>query len=135
MRIQQLNVMDLVAGLLVAGATTIYAAGATGADLGGIRARAGAVFLRGVLACGVGARRDAFEGGTAGDRFTAALSAVGVLTLVVGITAIVLGNAEYLAALMAGIGVLGVGATLRHLTTADSPAPQKVRRDRELVTR
>lgn len=134
MRIQRLNVTDLVAGLLVAGAITIYTAGAAGADLGGVRARASAVFLFGMLACGVGARRDAFEGRASGSGFSAALSALGVLTLVVGITAIVLGSAEYLTALIIGTGVLWIGATIRHLTTADTPTTTQVQ-PRQLVKR
>ena len=134
MRFHRLDVTDLVAGLLVAGAITIYTAGAAGADLGGTRARASAVFLLGVFACGVGARRDAFQGEQAGARTVAALSAVGLLTLVVGVTAIVLGSVDYLTALMVGIGVLWVGATLRHLLTAPSPVIPAVQ-PRELVKR
>jgi hypothetical protein len=137
MRLQRLDVTDFVAGLLVAGATTIYSAGVAGADLpglGGVRARACAVFLFGALACGAGARRDAFQGDAAGGRFVAVLNAVGVLTLVVGVTAIVLGSTEYLTALMIGIGVLWVGATLRHLTTAQVPAIPQVQH-RELLKR
>jgi hypothetical protein len=135
MRIQRLNVTDLMAGLLVAGATTIYIAGATGADLGGVRARASAVFLLGMLACAVGARRDAFEGRAAAGRFTAALSAAGVLTLIVGITAIILSHTEYLTALMVGIGVLWVGATIRHLTATGTPARPQVQQHHELIKR
>lgn len=135
MRLQRLNVTDLVAGLLVAGAMVIYAAGATGADLGGVRARASAVFLLGMLACGVGARRDAFEGGSASSGFAAALSAVGVLTLIVGITAIALSSSDYLTALTIGTGVLWLGATLRHLTVAEAVAVPQVQRSRELVKR
>lgn len=137
MRIQRLDVTDLVAGLLVAAATTIYAAGAAGADLpglDGVRARACAVFLFGMLAFGVGARRDAFEGPTAGGPFSVALSAIGVLTLVVGITAIILASAGYLAALMIGIGLLWVGATLRHLVAPVTSVVSEVH-PRELVKR
>lgn len=134
MRIQRLNVTDLVAGLLVAGATTIYAAGAAGADLGGVRARASAVFLLGALACGVGARRDAFQGQAARGRFTAALSAVGVLTLIVGIAAIAVGSTEYLTALFIGVSALWAGATIRHLTTAEPHVTAHVQ-PRQLVKR
>lgn len=80
----RLDVSDFIAGLLVAGAVTIYAAGVAGSDLGGTRARASAVFLLGALACGVGARRDAFEGEDAGSRAIAALNATGVVTLIIG---------------------------------------------------
>jgi peptidoglycan/LPS O-acetylase OafA/YrhL len=137
MRFHRLDVADLVASLLVAGAITVYAAGEAGTNLpglGGVRARACAVFLLGALACGAGARRDAFAGEAAGGRLTAALSAVGVLTLVVGVTAIVLANSEYLTALMVGIGVLWMGATVRHLTSPRVAVPVQVK-PRELVKR
>ena len=117
MRIRRLDVTDFVAGMLVAGATTIYAAGLAGADLGGVRARASAVFLFGALACGVGARRDAFFGEGAQARSVAALTAIGVMTLIVGVTAMILGSASYLTALMVGIWALWIGTTVRHLLT------------------
>jgi hypothetical protein len=126
MRIQRLHVNDLAAGLLVAGATAIYAAGAAGADLpglGGVRARACAVFIIGMLACGTGARRDAF------------LVAIGVLTLVVGVTAIALASTEFLTALIAGIVVLWLGATVRHLVSPLTIAPPSQEAPRELVKR
>jgi peptidoglycan/LPS O-acetylase OafA/YrhL len=131
----RLDVTDLVAGLLVAGAITIYAAGVAGADLGGTRARASAVFLLGALACGVGARRDAFQGEGASSRAVAALNAAGVVTLIVGITAIVLGSEGYLAALIAGIGALFLGATARHLLTSPPAAAPHSAKPRELVKR
>lgn len=137
MRFHRLDVNDLVATLLVAAATTIYAAGAAGADLpglGGVRARAVVVFVFGMLACGVGARRDAFADNAARGRLTAALFAVGALTLVVGVTAIVLGSADYLTALMVGIGLMWAGATVRHLVTAEPTVVPEVQH-RELVKR
>jgi len=127
MRIQRLDVTDFVAGMLVAGATTIYAAGLAGANIGGVRAQASAVFLFGMLACGVGARRDAFFGEGAQARSVAALTAVGVMTLIVGVTAMILGSSEYLTALMIGIWALWIGATIRHLITPPRPiAPAEV---------
>jgi len=138
MRIRRLDVNDLVATLLVAGAATVYAAGQAGADmpgLGSVRARACVVFLFGMLACGAGARRDAFDGKAAARPAAAVLSTVGVLTLIVGLTAIVLGSTSYLTALMVGTTVLWAGATLRHLrTTPTLPAPAKTEH-RELVKR
>ena len=136
----RLDVTDFVAGLLVAGAVTIYAAGAAGADLGGARARASAVFLLGALACGVGARRDAFQGEGASSRAIAALNAAGIVTLIVGITAIVLGSEGYLAALITGICALFLGATARHLLTTPTPiatgsTESRSARPRELVKR
>jgi len=133
----RLDFTDLVAGLLVAGAVTIYAAGVAGADLGGTRARASAVFLLGALACGVGARRDAFQGDAAGGRAIAALNALGIVTLIVGITAIVLGSVGYLAALITGVCVLFLGATARHLLTTPTPTPIATAsaKPRELVKR
>jgi peptidoglycan/LPS O-acetylase OafA/YrhL len=138
MRIHRLDVTDLVATLLVAGAATIYAAGQAGADLpglGGVRARACAVFLFGMLACGTGARRDAFEGKAAERAGTAVLSAVGALTLIVGLIAIVLGSGPYLTALMVGIGVLWAGATVRHLVTEPTLPVTAKTEHRELVKR
>jgi hypothetical protein len=131
----RLDVTDLVAGLLVAGALTIYAAGAAGADLGGARVRASAVFLLGALACGVGARRDAFQGEATSGRAVAALNAAGVLTLIVGITAIVLGSEGYLTALITGIGALFLGATARHLFTQPAADARPSTTPRELVKR
>ena len=138
MRIHRLDVTDLVATALVAAAATIYAAGQAGADLpglGSVRARACAVFLFGALACGAGARRDAFEGAGTERPATALLSAAGVLTLIVGLTAIVLGSSAYLTALMVGIGVLWAGATLRHLTTEPAVPVAAKTEHRELVKR
>jgi len=132
MRLRRLNVTDLVAGLLVAGATTIYAAGVAGADLGGVRARACALFVLGAFACGVGGRPEAYQRPTEGGRFVAALSAVGVLTLIAGLVAILFGVEAWLTALMVGIAVLWIGATVRHLTTAEAPAVTTTR-PRELV--
>lgn len=133
----RLDVTDLVSGLLVAGAVTIYAAGLAGAELGGTRARASAVFLLGALACSVGARRDAFQGDAASSRAIAALNAAGIVTLIVGITAIVLGSVGYLAALIGGICVLFVGATARHLLATPTPTPIATpsAKPRELVKR
>ena len=129
----RLDVTDLVAGLLVAGAVTIYAAGVAGADLGGARARASAVFLLGALACGVAARRDAFQGEGANSRAVAALNAAGVVTLIVGITAIVLASEGYLAALITGICALFLGATARHLLTEPTPTAAQSPKPRELI--
>jgi peptidoglycan/LPS O-acetylase OafA/YrhL len=131
----RLDVTDLVAGLLVAGAVTIYAAGVAGADMGGARARASAVFLLGALACGVGARRDAFQGEGSGSRAIAALNAAGIVTLIVGITAIVLSSEGYLAALITGICALFLGATTRHLLTQPTPTAPQASKPRELVKR
>lgn len=131
----RLDVTDLVAGLLVAAAVTIYAAGVAGADLGGARARASAVFLFGALSCGVGARRDAFQGEGASSRAIAALNALGIVTLIVGITAIVLGSEGYLAALIVGIGALFLGATARHMLATPTPTPSPTTQPRELVKR
>jgi peptidoglycan/LPS O-acetylase OafA/YrhL len=131
----RLDVTDLVAGLFVAGAVTIYAAGVAGTDLGGTRARASAVFLLGALACGVGARRDAFTEG-ASSRAIAALSAAGVVTLIVGTTAIVLGSQGYLAALITGICALFLGATARHLLSSPTPsAAPSTKQPHDLVKR
>ena len=129
----RLDVTDFVAGLLVAGAVTIYTAGVAGADLGGTRARASAIFLLGALACGVGARRDAFQGEGASSRAIAALNAAGVVTLIVGITAIVLGSEGYLAALITGIGALFLGATARHLLAKPTPTAPQSPKPRELI--
>jgi peptidoglycan/LPS O-acetylase OafA/YrhL len=131
----RLDVSDFIAGLLVAGAVTIYAAGVAGSDLGGTRARASAVFLLGALACGVGARRDAFGGEDAGSRAIAALNATGVVTLIIGIVAIVQGTPAYLAGLVAGICVLFMGATARHLRSEPAPTATRSTNPRELVKR
>lgn len=137
MRIHRLDVTDLVASLLVAGAATVYAVGAAGADLGGVRARASVVFLLGILACGVGARRDAFGDDGAKGGFIVVLTAVGVVTLVVGATAIILASTGYLAGLMSGIGALWLGATVRHLVMPSTSPTTSVLagEQRELVKR
>lgn len=135
MRMRRLDVTDFVAGTLVAAATTMYVAGVAGADLGGTRARASTVFLLGMLACGVGARRDAFFGEGAQARSVAALSAAGVMTLVVGVTAIILGSQSYLTALMVGIWALWVGTTVRHLVTPKAVVDAVEPQPRELVKR
>lgn len=137
MRLHRLAVTDLFAGMLVAGAMTVYIAGLYGADLGGTRARASAVFLLGAFACGMGARRGAFEAGAA-TRAVAALTAVGVVTLIVGVTAMVLGSESYLTALVVGIDVLWLGATTRHLLSAPGEDKEDTSVDhqpRELVKR
>ena len=123
------------AGTLVAAAPTMSVAGVDGADLGGTRARASTVFLLGMLACGVGARRDAFFGEGAQARSVAALSAAGVMTLVVGVTAIILGSQSYLTALMVGIWALWVGTTVRHLVTPKAVVDAVEPQPRELVKR
>ena len=138
MRINRLDVTDFVATVLVAAAATIYFAGQTGADIpgfGGVRARASAVFVFGLLACATGARRDAFSADAPRGRLAAMLSALGALTLVVGVTAVILGSSEYLAALMVGIGVLWLGTTTRHLITEPAVPTIAQSEHRELVKR
>lgn len=133
MRTQRLDVTDLVATVFVAAATTLYAAGLAGADLGGTRVRASAVFLCGMLACSVGMRRDAFQGAAAKTRLVAVLTAVGVVTLIVGMTAIILGSASYLTALFVGVVAMWLGATGRHLMTPQQAVTPALLQHQELV--
>jgi hypothetical protein len=131
----RLDVTDVVAGLFVAGALTFFAAGLAGAELGGVRARAAAVFIFGALAFAVGARRDAFEDADASGRVVAALTAAGVLTLIVGVTAIILGSEGYIVALVTGICVQWLGATVRHLRSRQIAAVPPTTKPRQLVKR
>ncbi|HZP14874.1 MAG TPA: hypothetical protein VFA96_03550, partial [Nocardioides sp.] len=95
MRLQRLRINDVVAGLLVAGAVGIYAAGVAGASpigMSDVRARAAAIFVIGITACAVGARPDAFREDAPTGRFVSVLTALGLGATVVGLVAIVLAS-------------------------------------------
>jgi hypothetical protein len=117
MRSRRLRMTDLAASVFVGSATAIYIAGATGADIGGPRARAGVVFMLGLLACVVGGRPDATVATAPVSGQVAALRVVGVSGLVFGLVAVAFGSADFLMALIIAIDLLWVGATLRHATT------------------
>lgn len=129
---------DALATLLVAGALTLYAVTEAGIDVAGldtVRMRASAVFLLGALACGAGAAPNAFTERGVVLPVISVLSVIGAATLVVGLVAITAGSAAFLTALAAGIAVLWVLTTLRHLATPPSMRIQSTLRPRELVKR
>jgi hypothetical protein len=134
MRSRRLKMTDLAATVLVGGATAIYIAGATGADIGGTRARAGVVFMLGLLACVVGARPDATVATAPVSGQVAALRVVGASALVFGTVAVVFGSADFLTALIIAIDLLWVGTTLRHATVRP-PSDLPEVRPRELAKR
>ena len=127
---------DLAATFWVAVAATLYLLVRSGVDVPGLHAErplAGVMLVLGMLACGAGARQDAFTGpATAGVVF---LRMVGAAALVVGVLAVIVGTASMTDAFAALVLCIWVGATLRHLLTPAPPVVETtVARTKELVS-
>lgn len=119
-RFDRLGLGDLRATLFVAAATTLFGLVRAGTDIPGLRDErllAATVLVLGGLACGAGARPDAFTDHGVTTPFVAALRMLGAMVLVTGIVAVISGVAAITYVLVTGVLAMWVGATLRHLVT------------------
>lgn len=122
---------DVVATLWVAIALGFYVVSLAVAvpGFGSPRAVAGLLLVLGSFACGAGADSTAMTSHGVTTPVVAALRVAGVVVLLLGVTAVVTGSSVLVAALAAGIGVMWLATTARHLFGATAPqsAPERER--------